>query len=100
MVMVLSGLLLCQLVYSACRDYIQKVMPMNDEYIRKDVYDAETDHILSLIDDTNRRFDDMKDYTTERMNDIKDSVSRMLTVGGIVIGILQFGLALMLYVLK
>ena len=62
---------------------------MNEkDYVRKDVYDANLDTILLLEDKTN-----------ERINDVKDSINRQLTIMGITIGAFQLGLALILYVL-
>ena len=62
---------------------------MNEkDYVRKDVYDANLDTILLLEDKTN-----------ERINDVKDSINRQLTIMGITIGAFQLGLALILYFL-
>ena len=60
----------------------------DSEFVRKDVHDANLDTILILIDKTN-----------ERINDLKDSINRQLTIMGITIGAFQLGLALILYFL-
>lgn len=48
---------------------------MNEnDYVRKDVHEAEQDHLLDMIDALNKRIDDLK-----------DSMNRIMTLGGIII---------------
>ena len=62
---------------------------MNDEYVRKDIYENDKDHILDLIADIHRRIEDER-----------HSTDRVLAGAAIVIGIIQIGLAVMLYILR
>ena len=69
-------------------------MPDND-YIRKDLYDAEQSVFLVMDEKTNKRIDDLK-----------DSVSRQINLWGITISVIaalfaamQIGLAIVLYFL-
>ena len=62
---------------------------MNDsEFVRKDLHDANIDTLLILNDKVN-----------ERINDLKDDISRQITLFGIVIGALQIGRAIVFYFL-
>lgn len=70
---------------------------MNDnDFVRKDVYEAQTDNILTAVNDTNTRIDDMK----ERINDVKDSVNRSFTMLSVLFTVIQFGLALLLFFIR
>lgn len=66
---------------------------MNDEYIRKDVYDARHDHMLDLITGLHQRIDDVN----TRIDDIKDGINRTLSVMGIFFTVLNLAIAIIFY---
>ena len=64
----------------------------DDIFVRKDVYKAEQDNIITAISDTN-----------ERVNDLKDAMNRNIAILGIVItalGIVLAGLQIFIAVYK
>ena len=62
---------------------------MNDsDFVRNDLYQKDLDLIANELENTNKRIDDLK-----------ESISRQLTLTGIMIGTFQLGLALVLYFL-
>ncbi len=69
---------------------------IDDIYVRKDVYQAEQDNIITAINDTNNRIDDLK-----------DNINRTLALWGIGIGIIAFlfaamqiGIAIILFIMS
>lgn len=70
---------------------------LNDEFVRKDVHDAQIASLHSRIDDLHRRIDDLKN----EVNDARDSIVRgwsifgvLITLGGFVFTAVQFYMAL------
>ena len=69
---------------------------MNEnDFVRKDVFDERTDHIMTAVNDTR-----------DRVDDIQANVGRQISFWGILIGViaflfagLQLGLAVLLYIL-
>ena len=61
---------------------------MNDEYVTKELFDAKIETLLVLYDDTNKRIDDLK-----------DSMNRHFAVLSVMFGMLQVGIAVILYFL-
>lgn len=72
---------------------------MNDEFVRKDVHDAQIETLAVAVDDTNSRIDDLRDEIKERISDMKDSINRSLTLFALGLGFIQLGVALLLYIL-
>lgn len=62
---------------------------MSDDVVRKDVWNAQIETLIVLIEKTN-----------ERINDLRDSVNRQFTIMGVMFAALQIGLAVILYFLK
>lgn len=71
----------------------------DSEYVRKDLHDANIETLAVAVDDTNSRIDDLRDETKERISDMKDSINRSLNLFALSVGILQIGLAVLLYFL-
>ena len=61
---------------------------MNDDFVRKDVHDAQIDTLIVAINDTNSRIDDLKD----RINDLHNQIVMSWTILGVLgtIGALVF----------
>ncbi len=69
---------------------------LNDEFVRKDVHDAQIDALHKRIDDLHKRIDDLK----AEINNVRDSVIRgwsivgvILTLGAFVFTAVQFYMA-------
>ena len=60
-----------------------------DIYLRKDIYDAEQDTLLVLLQDTNKRIDDLQ-----------NSISHWFSIIGTLFVVIQIGFALLFYFLK
>ena len=71
----------------------------DSEFVRKDVHDANIETLAVAVDGTNSRIDDLRDEVKERISDMKDSINRSLNIFALGIGILQIGLAVLLYFL-
>ena len=69
---------------------------MSDEFVRKDVYDAEQDIILEEIDNLRKRLDDYKDSTTRQTNfwGIMIAIIAFLFAG------MQIGIAVVIFLLS
>ena len=72
---------------------------MSDEFVRKETHDANIETLAVAVDDTNSRIDDLRDEVKERISDMKDSINRTLNLFALGVGILQIGLAVLLYFL-
>ena len=72
---------------------------MQEEYVPQKVHDANMETLAVAIDGANRRVDDLRSETADRIADLKDSINRSLVYFTIAIGIMQIGLAVLLYLL-
>ena len=74
---------------------------MNEnEFVRKDVHDAEQETLLVAINNANDRIDDLRDTVNERLDDIKEASSRSINLLTLSLAVVQMAIALVLYFLK
>ena len=73
---------------------------MNDEYVRKDVHEAELESLIISINNANDRIDDLRNSVNERLDDIKQANSHSMTMLTIVLSVVQIAVAVVLYLLK
>lgn len=62
---------------------------------------AKIDHVedaLGIVNDNlNERISDVKEYANNRINDMQNSQNKILTVIGIILGVIQIGIAIIFY---
>ena len=73
---------------------------MNDEYVCKDVHEAELESLIISINNANDRIDDLRNSVNERLDDIKQANSHSMTMLTIALSVVQIAVAVVLYLLK
>lgn len=73
---------------------------MSEEYVRKDVHEAELDSLIISINNTNDRIDDLRNSVNERLDDIKEANSHSMAMLTIALSVVQIAIAIVLYLLR
>ncbi len=66
---------------------------MSEEYVKKEVYDAQQDTYLMMIDNTNKRIDDLRDDINHHFS----FWSVLISVMALLIAGMSIGIAILLF---
>ena len=65
---------------------------MSDEFVRKDVHDAQIASLHSRIDDLHRRIDDVKNDSKSAVEELRSSLARGWAIVGVIAAVAAFAI--------